>query len=395
MAAMAASLAALALFYVIVRVHAPYVNPALALVLPPHDPSVLGKALPYSVANPNLKAVDPEALALGRRIAPSAPLAFEPFFVEGRHEDLSGRVDRAIALMEEAKRRRPSYELTRIVLVALYQRAQRYEELLTEIDFVLRRNHQLARIILPELAKLIADPRGREAVATIMARDPEWRPEFFEVAALKPGSAADALALLNRLERDRDPATIGLARQLYLQRLVQAGENVRARQLWLETLPPAERSRNALLFNGGFGPRRAQAPFGWTVHQRAQGRAEIVSNAASGPYLDVVYFGGSNLTLAEQQLALQPGRYRLAHRSRSDQPSTSGSIYWRLNCLRSDAELARLRASRLQPQFGASSVDFVVPAGCSGQQLVLIAEPGDISAEIRVQLAGLELSRAN
>ena len=393
-AAIAVSLAAVLIAYLVVRSSVPYLDPALASVLPPEDPSLLARALPYSAADPR-ERVSSDVHALSRRAAVSAPLAFEPFFVEAKAEEQAGRLDNAIRLMEEARRRRPAFDLTRIHLIGYYQQARRFPELITEIDFVLRRSEEAAQIILPELGKLITDPQGRVALASILARNPAWRARFYEVAAAQPGDPADALTLLNLVQARRPRGGVGPERGFYRHRLVQAGDHRRARAIWLESLPPAERAKNQFLFNGDFRRVAAPAPFGWTVRHEAQGRAEIVTAGAPTPYLDVVYFGGSRVILAEQQLALPPGRYRLSQLAKSDQQPASGQVYWRLTCLPAGNEIGRLRATGLQPQYSRTSTEFAIPASCAGQQLALIGEPGDIAAEIRVQMTRLELARAD
>ena len=132
-AAIAVSLAAVLIAYLVVRSSVPYLDPALASVLPPEDPSLLARALPYSAADPR-ERVSPDVHTLSRRAAVSAPLAFEPFFVEAKAEEQAGRLDNAIRLMEEARRRRPAFDLTRIHLIGYYQQARRFPELITEIE---------------------------------------------------------------------------------------------------------------------------------------------------------------------------------------------------------------------------------------------------------------------
>ena len=155
--------------------------------------------------------------------------------------------------------------------------------MITEIDFVLRRSEEAAQIILPELAKLISDPQGRVALASILARNPAWRGRFYEVATAQPGDPADALNLLNLVRARRPQGGVGPERGFYLHRLVQAGDHRRARAIWLQSLPPAERAKNQFLFNGDFRRIAAPAPFGWTVRKEAQGRVEIVTAGAPTP----------------------------------------------------------------------------------------------------------------
>ena len=101
------------------------------------------------------------------------------------------------------------------------------------------------------------------------------------------------------------------------------------------------------------------------------------------------------MILAEQQLALAPGEYRLSQLAKSDQQPTSGQVYWQLTCLPAGNEVGRLPATPLRPQYSRTSTEFTVPSNCAGQRLALVGEPGDIAAEIRAQVTGLELMRAD
>lgn len=379
------------LIYLILRINAAYINPAVALALPPVDPAPAARAIVYTAGDPRQR-VNPEALELGRQTALAAPLAFEPFFIEAKAEEQAGRIQNAIRLMEEARRRRPSFDLTRLHLISYYQQAGRFENLLQEIDFLLTRRPETGQVILPELAKLMSDPRGRAALALMLARNPQWRSQFIDRAIAQPGRSEDALDLLNRLGALRAGGGVASERELYLQRLVQEGQHQRARELWLQSLPAAQRSRHALLFNGDFSLREASKPFGWTLHEKPQGRAEIIHQGPEASYLDVNYFGGSPVVLAEQHLALQPGRYRISQLVRGEIPPDSGEVYWRISCLSGGArELVRLAADQLQPRFMRAAAEFTIGANCSGQQLALVGEPGDISTEIRLQIGELEI----
>lgn len=392
--ALAVTFAAVVALYFVVRTAATTLSPGAAAALPPADASGLFKGLLYAASDPR-RRVTPEVVALSRRAALSSPLAYEPFFIQARAEEQAGRLENAIRLMEEARRRRSSFILTRIQLVAYYQQARRYPELLAEIDYVLRKSEQAKQFILPELVKLMTDHQGRVALAAMLGRNPAWRSDFFDVARQQPGTAADALALLDLARsRGRGP-NIALERSLYLHRLVESGDYAGARSIWLESIPQEERARNALLFNGDFRPVSADRPFAWTFHQEPQGRAERVTAGTSTPYLDIVYYGGSNAILAEQVLALPPGRYRLSQLARSDEDIRSGRIFWSLSCIADDREVGRLPAAGLGREYRPSRSDFIVPAGCSGQRLRLLAEPGDIAAELHIQLMRLELARAD
>lgn len=392
--ALAATLAAPVALYFVARTAAVALQPAAAVMLPPTDYSGMLRPLIRASLDPRL-LMPADAGSMARDAARSSPLAFEPFLIVAKEEEAAGRLDRAIALAEEARRRRPTDMPTRLQLLAYYQSAGRFGDMLGELDFALRRSPEARQQLLPIIAGLIRQPAARPALAAVLAADPQWRGQLMDVARAQPIPPAEALALFE-LVRARRPNDAAPERTLYVHRLLAAGDVARARAVWVESLSPEQRARQALLFDGGFQSPPGQGPFAWTLHQSAPGRGEIVSAGTDRPYLDIAYFGGSNALLAEQTLALPPGRYRLRVQARAGQPIQSGEIFWSLRCLPQGPDIARLPLTGLQPENRALAASFAVPgSGCSGQRLQLMAQPGDISAAVNLQIANVEIARGD
>ncbi|HEX8365519.1 MAG TPA: hypothetical protein VF603_09580 [Allosphingosinicella sp.] len=390
----AALIAAPVLAYFIVRTAATGTVPALAASLPPADVSPLLRPMALSVADPR-RRVPPAALAAAHAGARTTPLAFEPFFIAARAEEQAGRLPRAIALLEEARRRKPNQLLIHIQLLAYYQAARRERELLAELDFVLRKSNPAKQFVYPELARMAARPRDRRTLAALLASNPTWRRDFLAAAARQPIAPADVAALIDEMRRQRPGIDVGPERNLYVQTLARAGEFRRARALWLDALPASDRARHALLFDGRFRETRSEPPFGWTYAGTDSGRAER-SHAAGQPYLDISYFGGSDVVLAEQVLTLEPGRYRLRTRAKSDGSQiTSGAVLWNVTCAAGDASLVRLPLAGLRESYRDIEAAFQVPASCPAQRLRLIGAAGDVAATIQMQVAGVEVVRAD
>ena len=393
-AALAATLAAPAALYFIVRTAAVSLQPAAAAALPPAEYSGVARALVPLAMNPRQR-MPAEAVAMAIESARTSPLSFEPFLIAAKQEEQAGRLDRAIALAEEARRRRPTYMATRLQLLAYYQSAGRFEDMLGELDFALRRSPEARAQLLPIIAALIRQPDARPALAAVLARNPQWRGDLMEVARTQPIAAAEALSLYEMV-RARRANDAGPERTLYVERLLAAGEVARARSVWAASLSPEERSRQALLYDGAFRSPTGQGPFGWSFLQSAQGRAEIASAGTDGAYVDVAYFGGSNALLGEQTLALPPGRYRFAVQARAPEPIRSGDIFWSIRCLPQGPQIVRLPLTGLRPENRTLAASFTVPgSGCSGQRLQLAAEPGDIAAAVTLQIARVEIARAD
>ncbi len=359
--------------------------------LPPQNPAPMLKVLVTAAQQPTLKITD-EMQRQAREGLERLPLAFEPFFVAARAAEQKGDLRRAIALMEEVRHRRYSHPAARMQLMIYYVKAQRFPEALSEIDFVLRRNEELRPALLPELIKLVADPRGRAALATILARDPVWKQEFFKAAGTRKLATSDARDLYERIHALKPRSDLMLERQLILETQAASGNYAGARLTWLASLPQRERGSNRFMFDGAFRGLRAAAPFGWTFKDVEAGRAEPAKDGQR-TYLDVSYFGGQKVILAEQMLALPPGRYSLRMVARSPNGITSGKLFWRLTCLPGGAQVGVLDLSPATAANRRFNAAFTIPSGCPGQSLNLIAEPGDVAAVANLEIAQMEIGQ--
>ena len=394
-AAWAATLASPLIAWLIVKSAAAGFSTATAVAmapLPPENPAPTLKIL-ASAAQQQNRPVTADDLQTARDGLARLPLSFEPFFVAARAAEQKGDLRRAIALMEEVRRRRHSHPAARMQLMIYYTKAERFPEALSEIDVVLRRSEELRPAMMPELTKLIGDPRGRAALATILAKGPVWREAFFAAAGARKLATADARDLYERIRALKPRHDLMLERQLILQTQAASGDYVGARQTWLSALPQQERSAQRYLFDGAFRGLRAPAPFGWTFKDVEAGRAEPAKDGQR-TYLDVAYFGGQNVTLAEQMLALSPGRHILRLVARSPNGISSGKLYWRLTCLPGGSQIGALDMAQAAAENRRFSVVFTVPAsGCPGQSLTLVAEPGDVATVANLEIARMEIGQ--
>lgn len=387
-----ALLAPLALYFIF-RTAALAVAPGVATSLPPQDLTLALRQALQVAAHPNMRVL-PEMQQLAASGAVAAPLAFQPYFIAAKAAEQAGRLDRAILLMEEVRRRRPDFVLGRVQLLAYYQRAQLTEKLIGELDFLLRQSSEARQYIFPELVKMIANPKQRPLLAAVLARAPDWRNQFYQAAQEKPPAPQDLRQLITLVRRLRPLGDVASEQRLYLQALLNAGDFIGARAVALSFLPEDQRERHRLVFAPSFGGARGTPPFAWNTAEAANGNSRIIDEAADRGYLEVNYFGGTDLTLASQTLALSPGRYRIRLEAKSAQEISSGGLFWRIECLPGQLELVRLSLQKLKISYRQFSATFVVPAGkCQGQELRLIGEPGDISVAVNAQIRNLEVVR--
>lgn len=368
------------------------VGTAVAMAsMPPENPAATLKVLASSVLLPTVP-VTGERQQAARDGLTHLPLAFEPFFVLARAAEQKGDLGRAIALMEEVRRRRYSHPAARMQLMIYYIKAERFPEALLEIDFVLRRSEELRPALLPELTKLVADPRGRAALATILAKNPVWGEAFFAVAGERKLATSDARDLYERIRKLKPNSDLLLERQLILQTQASSGDYLGARQTWLSALPQQERGANRTMFDGTFRGVRAPGPFGWSFKDVDAGRAEPAKDGER-TYLDVAYFGGKNATLAEQMLALPAGTHNLRVVARSPNGIASGRLFWRLTCLPGGSQIGLLDMAGASADNRRFSAAFTVPSSCPGQSLSLVAEPGDVATVVNLEIARMEIGR--
>ena len=388
------TLASPLLLYLIVRTTIVGLSSAAAVSLPPIDYTPALAGLLPAIADPRVKVPD-QAVAMAKQAIGANPIGYEPFFVFGKKAADEGDLKRGTILLEEARRRRPNFLLTRLLLMSYYGSANRYPEALREMDYNLRSSEGVRQVVLPELVKTMRTAAGRRAVADVLAQRPAWREEFVTIAqrqsGLKPEQARD---LLDRLRTLKPSADWSLERSLYVQSLVNAGQVAEARSMWLETIPEAERRRAQYIFDGDFKGRAAPRPFGWLLRDGEVGRAEIARSGGPDDYLEVTYFGGRSAELAEQMLALAPGAYQLSFQAKSEAGVKSGDLYWSITCAPGGTELARIRIAEPQPTYRGYQAQVRVPAsGCSGQRLRLIAEAGDVVSGFDVQIAKMQVVR--
>jgi len=386
------TLAAPVVLYFSFRALASEAYPNLAQSLPPANNASLTRGLAQALFKPDTP-VDPKLIENARLAAMSDPLAAMPLVIAARLAEQNGDIAGAIAMVEEARRRRPRSMPARLYLTALYGKAERLPEFLREMGYVLSVNERVRFVLLPELVKRLSAADVRRDLAVLLATNPPWKRDFFNVARGQPPSPEHALDLLRRVSaRTREVAE---EERLYIVSLLAAGRADLARQRSLALLPEPERARHRYIFNGDFGSNVNAGEFGWSFGSGAAGRSDIRAGDGGRSQLNVQYYGGSNVVLAQQLLALPPGPYRLTVVGRNRSGSTAaGQLVWTVAC-QDGPELLRLTPDISAPQDKSASGRFTVPAGCAkGQLLRLFGEPGEASALLEAQFSRVEVADA-
>jgi hypothetical protein len=259
-----------------------------------------------------------------------------------------------------------------------------------EIDYILRMNEQARMVMLPELVKLLFHQDSRQYLAGMLALNPPWKADFFNVARdrrVPPAIVEDLIRLVRAQGGDT-----AQEEKLLVASLISNGRANEARARWLLTLPPAQREPSRFLYNGNFQSGPA-GEFGWTVASVDVGRADLIP-AGQQSRLRALYDGGSNAVLARQTIALAPGRYRLRVSGRLASESGSSQLMWVLLCNAEGPSLLRMPVNGLGAEDKTIEAAFSVPASCSAQSLRLIGEPGDMSSPVEAEFTRIEITNA-
>jgi hypothetical protein len=190
-------------------------------------------------------------------------------------------------------------------------------------------------------------------------------------------------------------------RRCAIDRLQREKQWPAAYQLWLNSLPEAERQHVGFLYNGGFESPLSNLGFDWMI--QAQPGVSVAADWTAGTngrhalHLRFVEKRYTSWSIYEY-LQLAPGRYRLEGRGRAEGFDSWLGLQWALYC-QDAAGAAERQIARTNPLVGTTEWttfrhEFVVGAGCPVQMLRLeLANPkagaataGDAAVRLRGSL---------
>lgn len=347
-------------------------NPVAAAAVDPDHPRVrIALAMAHFQAtqgrlSPQLRAgaID----ALGR-----APLTEEPFFLAAVDAMANKRDEEGERLLLEARRRDPRARTARLILLDRYLRTNRVAEAGIEIAALNRLMPRAAEVLIPELVRMVREPRTGSALVKVLAHEPALQQA---VLARLAESGADPAVLLDIASSSR--ATAGTPEGLpwqraLLARLVSKGDLQRAHSLWRSFAGLGGGGTDKGLYDGSFRGAPGAPPFNWQLLSSPAGVAERVA----APALQVDYYGRENVDLATQLLMLRPGSYRLQFRVEGDATGQGSQLLWTVTCTGSKAQLLSIPLKEIDYTPRTLSGVFTVPAGCAGQWLKLTGAAGE------------------
>jgi hypothetical protein len=310
--------------------------------------------------------------------ASAAPLRPEPFLVQAAMAERAGDLDRAEALLKQARWRDPRSTAARYLLADVALRRNEVVEGLTEMAAVSRLLAGGATQIVPALSQYAHAPGAREQLAAVLKSNPRLKQPLLETLAADPANADLILALAGP-----DAPSVRPEAQAWKSRLhggfVERGQYKRAYGLWRSFAGLPSQSA-PLLFNGDFADMAAPPPFNWTFASTSAGLAE-----PSGGRLRVLYYGRENATLASQLLLLPPGTYRL--QAPVTGTAAAGALTWTLTCAAGGKQLMQFDLAH------GGAAQFSVPPGCEAQTLSLVGHMQDMPQASDIQLGPVTLQK--
>lgn len=380
-------LAALTLAVVAVRAMAfaaPRAHPlrALTAAFPGHPDALADSAmLAIGAAAARGQELPAEARRKIVRLSRRAPLAPEPFLVEGTIAQIDGDLERGERLFLAARTLDPRSAAARYFLADRYLRSGRIGDGLAELGALARLSPEASRPLIPALAAYAKSPGAVDQMRRLFEAAPETRGFLLSLLAEDPANARLVLALAGPWQPGTPPPDWP---GKLVTAMVNAGDYSGAEQVWREVSGIGQRG---LLFDPQFRSITAPRPFGWSLGSGSAGLAE----PAEGGGLDIVYYGREPIALASQLLTLSPGRYRITMRI-AGQAAGKG-LAWIMTCIGASQPVAVVPLDRVAGNRVAGLVSIPATA-CPAQGLELRGQPVEGGGTVELTITDLALVRA-
>jgi hypothetical protein len=327
------------------------------------------------------------ARELAQRALRSSPLTARALTLLGLIAERKGDQKSADALMRIAAARTVRDETTDLWLLNREASRGDYAHALSYADALLRMREEFRPELFPVLASFTVDPRAFEALTTLLATSPPWRPWFLAELSARLANQTRLLQLYAALNDTENPPAKEELRP-YLNRLIKSEDFRPAYQTWHATLPPQQRADNSYPFNRDFEFPVDNLPFNWSLQAVAGGDIQVVSLADSGKKraLFIEFSGGRvDLSLVNQLMLLPTGDYNFSGRVKAAELRTARGLWWRIFCANSSGHtITNTELVSGTMPWTDFTVKFQVPGTDCGAQWLQLELPARIGAESRI-----------
>jgi tetratricopeptide (TPR) repeat protein len=249
-----------------------------------------------------------------------------------------------------------------------------FDQALTHIDALLRTNSQFVEQTTPVLVAFALDPRSFDALARLLAANPPWRARaLVRLSARLPDQRL--VQLYAALKGSQHPPE-AMELRPYLDRLIKDGRFAEAYQSWRDTLPPQQRTKEFLLYNGDFAAPIDGLPFNWILNPAQGVNIQVVAapDKDKRRALQLQFSGARVPPLTVGQLMLlPPGEYRFTGNVRAQELRTQRGLEWQISCAGAPSNIiGRTDLVANSTPWTSFSVGFTVPQqDCRSQRLML------------------------
>lgn len=240
-------------------------------------------------------------------------------------------------------------------------------------DALLRTRPQLMGYALPILMRMAENKDAKGGLEKLLATNPPWRAQFFQVIGAAITDARMPLAIfLSLKETAAPPAAADLLG--YLAFLFQHKLYDLAYYTWLQFLSPEQLENAGFLFNGSFEMKPSGLPFDWVM---PQGEGVTLNIAPRPEATDkralFLEFGQGRVNFpgVSQTIMLPPGAYRFKGLLKGEVAGRRG-VQWSISCLEGAAIGESQMILGYSPVWRDFEFAFAVPeSGCRAQSVRL------------------------
>lgn len=309
-----------------------------------------------------------------------APLAPEPFLVQGVRAQLAANGAAALQAFSAAQRRDPRSMPAAYFLADYFFRSNQPIEGLKQIALLARLSPTGIQALAPYVAAYAQNRANWPQIRQLFQSEPMIEEPVLVTLATNPGSVDTVLALAGAADRSATSQWLPTA----LRTLADAGQYARARSIWAQ-FSGARVGPGTWLYDARFADATAPPPFNWSLTSSTVGVAE----RQRGGRLHVLFYSQEDGVLASQLLVLPPGNYRLSMNLSGDLQHAS-SMLWSIRCDKAPNGIGEVTLDVA----AARGWNFQVPAGCAAQWLELSGRSSDIPQPADLTIQSLKLERA-
>lgn len=356
-------------------------NPVALMAIGHDDERVRSRAMLVRLDQRKLRVsptLGAEAIILSR-IAPTSEV---PWIIAGGASLQAGQVGRAINQLQLARDRNPRSRVARVYLLEAYLREMKLREAGVEIAALGRLLGKSRQVLVPVVARAMADPTIGPQLVPAIHDDPELRAAV-AMAMVGLGAETRSIIAVGGMEPS-SAEDVRSWRSALLNRMAESGRILDAFRLWRTF------SGGAATIGRTFPSGDGLAPFAWSYLASGDGVAEPTKSGA----LDLSFYNRNSTVLAQRIVTLAPGSWHLnvaveGGPSRGEEPLAAT-----VTCIGAAAPLVRIPFAINRGGSMRASVAFAVDANCPGQRLAIVATAQEFPSLRTVSITSLELKKA-